>query len=484
MKWFFPLSACSIILVAVLGGIGKAKAQSPTSANDLNYKIVSDVPRMEVDSWLKENMHNCGADPKHGRYRFLIGFSTGGFNSNPLNAIAMRRLAFSLLNNSFTAGDQVQAAAWEMDVWNCSQPITLSANPASRQAFVNNVPYSPMAGSKGGHDIEKALYDLLTSNVSAKDAPHTAILLFTNSDESQSPSGTNIRLFGANNSLLISEIKQKGYRYPPDRVNFYQMKADGRNQIVCVIGLFPNRFSPLAGTEHEARYPTFALDTWQPETDHPTPGEKLPNPTVTKSPIPSPPPIPVGHTRGKIWKLFTIFFLIVILLAILYLMRKQLNHIFQVSREWIHEIITPKPPGHIAYTISLEKERILPPLTSDSKWRLVQDENGEVAITDTGEEKPQADGKPPVKLTEVSMLSIEKNNNKKYFLNVLASDGFHFDGIHPNNPAKFNSQNLKLEPGDKMFCNISADNTKNIFRMEFIYDKKSHPGDTGGKHAR
>jgi len=466
MKRRISLSVCSVILVAVFFCAGNTNAQTSGVANEPNYHVVTNVPRVEVDSWLKDLMRESGASVNKGKYRFIIGFSTGNFNTDPVQAIAMRRLAFSLLNNTFTLGDNVQAAAWEMDVWKCTPSITLTDDPASRQEFVNNVPYSPEAGSRGGHDIEKTLYDLLKLQINASDAPHTAIILMTNSDESQSPSGTQVRLFGANNPLLLDAIRQKGYRYPPERKSF-QMNAGKRVVTVDVVALFPSKLSPIAGTAQESRYPTFALNTWQPVADTPAPKDIIPNPTITGHPVPIHPSNSVRqHRKRNLW--LPIAGLILIILVILYLFYR------------ITKIPKPIPINgyDVTYSIGLEKEQVLWPLTTQSKWRLVKDENG-FAITDKEEEKPPADGKPPAKLTELAKLNIEKN----YILKVESCDGFQFSDIHPNEPRKFNSRTLKLEQGDRVFCYVLSDTANINIRIEFSYKKSNHPGNTGGNHG-
>jgi hypothetical protein len=469
MKRRISLSVCSVILVAVFFCAGNTNAQTSGVANEPNYHDVTNVPRVEVDSWLKDRMRESGASVNQGKYRFIIGFSTGHFNTDPVHAIAMRRLAFSLLNNTFALGDNVQAAAWEMDVWKCTPSITLTDDPASRQEFVNNVPYSPEAGSRGGHDIEKTLYDLLKLQINASDAPHTAIILMTNSDESQSPSGTQVRLFGANNPLLLDAIRQKGYRYPPERKSF-QMNAGKRVVTVDVVALFPSKLSPIAGTAQESRYPTFALNTWQPVADTPAPKDIIPNPTITGHPVPIHPSNSVRqHRKRNLW--LPIAGLILIILVILYLISYLISGKTKIPKTKPKAKAPPKGKplkGSVAYTIGIEPQKKLQPLTTQSKWRLVRDGTGKTEITD---DNPPADGKPPANLTELAKLNIEKNSNKKYILKVESCDGFQFSDFTPIIPGIFNFQTLKLEPGDGVLCNVLDDNAQKQVKISFIYNK-------------
>jgi len=59
-------------------------------------------------------------------------------------------------------GDKVTSVAWEMHVYNKGHVAGLSDDSATRKQFVDSVPYSTQQGSRGGHDVESALYDTLT----------------------------------------------------------------------------------------------------------------------------------------------------------------------------------------------------------------------------------------------------------------------------------------------------------------------------------
>src|SRR5439155_23508898 len=113
------------------------------STDPRDYRIIQRVPREEVDRWLKDEFSHSGGDLEKGRYHFVLGFSTGHYGSDPVHAIAMRRLAFSLLNNTFAPGDRVTPVAWEMSVWDKGQEIPLTDDPHPRAAFVDAVPSAP-----------------------------------------------------------------------------------------------------------------------------------------------------------------------------------------------------------------------------------------------------------------------------------------------------------------------------------------------------
>jgi len=251
-----------------------------TAATD--YQSVTVVARREADQWLKEQVARSGGDFSRDRYHFVIGLKTSHFAQNPLHGIAMRRLAFQLLNNTFAVGDQVTAVAWEMAVWRMSDPIVLTSDPASRGAFVDQMPYAPSSGNRGGHDTERALYDVL-ARLRQKRAPteSTIILLLTNTNQSQAPSGSRVRLFGANNTRLVSAIRSLGYGSPV-RQTFVQ-RAGNRTLTIDVTALFPRRLRSLAGADGSSRYPTFPLETWQPREDLPRSVEELPNPVLPQA---------------------------------------------------------------------------------------------------------------------------------------------------------------------------------------------------------
>jgi len=255
----------------------RSSAQNTTTASPASndYERIIAVPRQKLDEWLKSEVQKSQGSWSTQRYHFLVGLSTGHFGKDPVNAIAMRRLLFSLLNDSFAAGDRVTPFAWEMTVWNVGTPVILTESPATRGEIVNGVPSSPRADSLGGHDIPRALYDILTKNVSPKEARSCIILLFTNTNESQAPTGRNDSLFGENNPLLLDAARERGFRLPTVKQSFLLKARDGDVR-VDVTALFPDRLESLPNTPLAERH-YFAMDSWQPEADRPHDVVELPN---------------------------------------------------------------------------------------------------------------------------------------------------------------------------------------------------------------
>ncbi len=140
------IAAIFVILVLAAGMFRCSPCQAQASTGD--YSCVTGVPREAIDKWLKEQVGKSGGDWDHHRYRFYVGFATGHYSTDPVSAIAMRRLAFGLMNNSLAVGDRMSAVAFEMKESKIGDEITLSADPATRAQFVNAAPYAAMAESK------------------------------------------------------------------------------------------------------------------------------------------------------------------------------------------------------------------------------------------------------------------------------------------------------------------------------------------------
>ncbi len=267
------LCAALMVTAAILGAARPAPAQAP---NPRDYSRVDQVPRKEIDEWLKSELKKSKGDLEKGRYHFWIGFSTGHFGTDPVHAIAMRRVAFSLLNNTFTAGDRVTPLAWELDLWDTGDTTDLTQEPQTRARFVDEAPYSPRAGSRGGHDTERAIFDSLEKIAAGKDPASSVLLLLTNTNQSQGPTGERVPLFGSNNPRLAALIRSAGFRGPVRKS--FTAKSGSQTLNIDVTALFPMQLKSLPSASAEGpRYPTFAPGSWQPAADKPSAGEALPN---------------------------------------------------------------------------------------------------------------------------------------------------------------------------------------------------------------
>lgn len=460
-----------LCLGAQIGG-----AQEPGQHNS-GSKIA--VPRKEINDWLRTEIVRSRGDFESERYHFIIGFSTGHYGQDPVHAIAMRRVAFSLLNNTLAAGDRVTPVAWEMHVWDRGVPITLTEDPATRKQFVDAVPYTTQKGSRGGHDTERALYEIL-QKLSPEEAQHTVVLLLTNSNQSQGPTGERVPLFGANNPLLLRELQRLKYRVPPVRHSF-TLQHEKRNLVVDVTALFPQKIGAIPGAPGTRRYPTFPLESWQPEEDRPAPTEVLPNPvapasttrasTVAPGTAPRAGGAPATERRGRIplwvWMVLALLGIALIALAARALAKPR------PRSEPVVVAATGQPlPGAIEVLLG-QKSHTLHPLKTADIWYLVRDGN-EITLFETGN---AADGNTPSG-QEGNMGSTAPPGHavaalqfdKKRRLSVEAMGDTQFLELKGVHIAESNNRVLSVGFGERLFCRMEAGGVTT--RLELIYHKE------------
>ncbi len=463
----------SALLATVLLAPAAARAQTP-DPND--YRIITQVPRAELDRWLKDEVRRSGGDLENERYHFVVGFSTGHYGSDPVHAIAMRRLAFSLLNNGLAPGDQVTPLGWEMKLWHTGDRIKLTEDPQTRAAFVDDVPYAPAAGSRGGHDTERALYETLTNVVSKQEAPSTLVLLLTNTNQSQGPTGQRATLFGANNPLLKDALKAYNYRQPVRHSFTAQSKSGPLN--IDVTALFPQKAKPLPGTPNTARYPGFPVETWQPPADRPAPSETLPNPVQAATPGPGGSSTET-HTStttertvererggGFPWPLVIGLLVLAGIIAAVLAMRRKPGTAQGKKPEPVKK---GRPlPGSVTAVIGAAPHETRVPLkglTTASRWALVQDgDAGPTLKEDT--EGPAGGNGSGTRLAAVSW-------DEKGRMQVQAEGDTSFLELKGINVTASNSRQLNLAPGDRLVCRVaSAASARPPVRLEFIYSRE------------
>lgn len=443
--------------LCLLAFVGPARAQTP---DPRDYSIIQRVPREEVDSWLKDEIKRSGGDLDTQRYHWILGFSTGHYGSDPVHAIAMRRLAFSVLNNTLAPGDQVTPEGWEMKVWNTGDTIKLTPEAAARARFVDEVPYAPSEGSKGGHDTERALYDTL-QRVSPGDAKSTIILLLTNTNQSQGPTGSRAELFGADNRQLAEAIRSRGYRNPVRHT--FSAQAKNRPISIDVTALFPQKVASLPGAAGQRRYPTFAVETWQPPADRPAAGEPLPNPAVSAgaSPAPAPAPGPGENRPGSspLPLILGLLALLAVAAIVWWLLTRKKG---EPKPEEVKPVVKGRPlPGAIKATIgSAPNSTIvtLDKLTSASRWTLVQD-GARPALSE--EEEPTG--------TKLARLALDEKRR----LTLDAEGDTVFQSVTGVKADAGNPRRLVLAPGDHLVCRVAAASTvRDPVRLELMYQEK------------
>lgn len=469
MLWLriVPMIAAALLIAAV-----GARAQTP---DPRAYNLVKQLDRAEADQWLKEQVKASGGTFDTERYRFVIGFSTGHYGSDPVHAIAMRRLAFSLLNNTMAPGDQVVSGAWEMAVWKVGDDISLTDDPKTRAEFVNAVPYAPMSGSQGGHDTERALYDTLQQAVPKEKAPHTVILLLTNSNHSMVPTGSkNVRLFGANNPKLARAIRDLGYRGPVRKSFSFQGPQGAKN--IDVTALFPKKLTGIPGAGGESRYPGFPLETWQPAADRPTSASDLPNPPApasgsTQNGNSSTTTTTTNNTTNNYgskpfpWPLILAILagLVGVVLLVFWLTNR--------SKPRRQEVAKPAaPPGKgrpIAGSVNLvvgsapkSQNVALTSLTTASAWTLAQDGDALPKLT--------PDDDPAQKPEGTVLAKVDIDDRRR--LTVTSEPDVLFENLVGSNAKESTNRKLLVAPGERLACRVrSATTAKEPVRLELIY---------------
>jgi len=457
------LHRTTLLAAALLAGAAPAAAQT----DPRDYSLIQSVPRAAADRWLKEEVLKSGRDFERERYHFIVGFSTGHYGSDPVHAIAMRRLAFALLNNTFTAGDRVTAAGWEMALWKEGKAIPLTADPASRAAFVDDVPYAPKAGSLGGHDTERAMYDTLTRVVEPQHARSTIILLLTNTNQSQGPTGVRAALFGANNPRLVAALRRLGYRAPV-RQSFGARSRD-RFLTIDLTALFPRRLASLPGAPATPRYPTFPPESWQPPADRPQPSEPLPNPTIviTVQPPPAPPPAPVRapapapERKPFPWDLLAAAAAAALaLVALVWWLRNRPPAPPKKEEPAAPPAKKGRPlPGSVGVVVGTaprEARTTLKPLTTAGRWAVVREGEGAKLV----EEEAAADVSP---LARVGL-------DERGRLRVDAEADTVFTELKGINVAASSNRQLLLAPGDRLVCRLVAPGGEPV-RLELVYQR-------------
>ena len=449
-----------------------AQTQSGTASDPQNkneYAQVKEVPRAQINAWLKSKIAERGGDWEKGRYRFVLGFSTGHFAQDPVHAIAMRRVAFSLLNNSFAPGDRVTPLAWEMTLWKQGETVTLTDGPESRAKVVNEVPYSPQENSEGGHDIERTLYETLTRAVSPQQAPSTVILLLTNTNQSQAPDGRKASLFGENNSQLKSAELEKGMHTPLERQSFALKSETGRLINVEVTALFPEKMTSLTGTTSEPRFPTFSLATWQPAQDRPAATETLPNPYRPENNEKNPPNLtqtekPTPDRGFPLWLIPLIIFLLLLMAGIAFAARKPGNKPKPKVETVGNQPATRPLPGLLRLRLGTESpEIVLDKLTIGTRLLLA---SGELVTEEEGTKRTneQKEGRK-----DETLATLVWGNDA--LLTVTAPLGAEFTDRKGNAEKASTAVELRLLPGEGLICRLVTAPGEESVRLELTYKK-------------
>ncbi len=473
--------AGGITLLALLLCVGAVVSGWAQDVNPKDYARITQVPRAEMDAWLRQEVTKSGGKWDVDRYHFYIGFSTGHFGQDPVHAIAMRRVAFSLMNNSLAVGDRITPIAWEMKTWDVGPSVALTDDPASRAEFVDRVPYAPHTGSQGGHDIERALYETITQAIPADETQSAIVLLLTNSNASQSPTGERATLFGADNPQLIRALQAGGYRLPLVRKEF-RMQAGTLPVTVALTALFPTRLVSLPGAPTTPRYPTFARETWQPAADTPAATDALPNPTRPASAgqartgtagsagAASDTSNPPHSIPGWVWILAALALLVIVaLIALHYSKRKLAVSGAPVAKTPPAVPLAASVPGSLTVTVGPTEQALdsLTKLTTASAWMLLREADGKVILADVPAPLGSVPSTPAIPTpTVLAKFAFDA----KRALRVDAELGAQFMKLQGTAADQCNPRLLLIEPGKKVFCRVLPPDTAVETRIEINYN--------------
>lgn len=455
-----------VLFVLLLTGQCPLPAQ-PVDTRD--YGRISQVPREAFDRWIKEEVQQSGGDLQRGRYHFIIGLSTGHFGQDPVHAIAMRRLAFTLLNNTLAPGDRVTPFAWEMGIWNVGDTLLLNDDPRTRADFVDHVPYAPREASEGGHDIERTLYEALQKVVPRQESSSVVLILLTNSNQSQAPTGRRAVLFGADNRQLSEAIRQSGFRAPPARHSF-TLRSKERLLTVDATALLPVKLLSLPGAPDTSRYPTFARDSWQPAADLPSPAEPLPNPVRSSADVPvQTGPVRAPESDGRrtgSWFLPVLLLALLLLVAGAWLLSRRKPTAKAPLADQEQRLAGAPIAGAVEMILGSEPHS-LAPLTTRSEWFIVAEKSGlrlHDEQTDRDEKSEKADAAPP------RVITLHFDERRRLCAQAEGLTQFH--DINPVNVRESSSRRLVVAPGERLFCRVVTGETAERTRLELVFRKE------------
>jgi len=163
---------------------------------------------------ISQAVSQVGGDLEHQHLHLVLAFSTGHFNKDPMAAQAAKQVAWHVVREYLIAGDRVSCYAWEMDLWEHLPPgqqytVTLTDSSDEGKKFIQDLfPQTVQDGSRGGHDTERAIVQIVRRLGDARDA---VIVLLTNDAQSVAPRG--MQTIGTDNPTY-QQVLQNWTRLP------------------------------------------------------------------------------------------------------------------------------------------------------------------------------------------------------------------------------------------------------------------------------
>lgn len=157
---------------------------------------------------IRQAVSESGGDLSTQRVQWVFALSTGHYGKDPQGARAAREVAQYLVRELAAPEDSVTVRAWEMTLWDhlsSDNRRKILDDPADLepQALGRLWPTTPVKDSKGGHDTEKVIVDLVAELGNSRDA---ILVLITNTAASVAAKGT--KLIGTNAADYLKTLEE------------------------------------------------------------------------------------------------------------------------------------------------------------------------------------------------------------------------------------------------------------------------------------
>lgn len=221
--------------LSLLLGLGMVIAQTVEERGRVDESTAAQAAD-ELYAVVREAIAAAGGDLERQTVHLAVGFSTGHFGTDPLQAEGTRLTARFLADRLLVPGDRVSIFAWELGIWEHTPQNTwgISVEDLSTsvvQQITDALPLSAAKNSSGGHDTELTIVQAL-DRLSSEN--NVVLVLLTNSVASVKGHGDQV-LIGQNDPRFQDWLSRV-YRAPAvnragaSSVLTYRVELpDGRN---------------------------------------------------------------------------------------------------------------------------------------------------------------------------------------------------------------------------------------------------------------
>lgn len=253
-------SIASILLLATSAGVmaqsvaldGKPELQVDT--------ITDDIPSLV--QLIRDEVSQAGGQLDTQHVRWVFALSTGHYAEDPQGARAAREVALQILASLAAPEDSVTVRAWEMALWDHlpkDQQWVILSDPADIKPDSPKLaglwPTTPIQDTRGGHDTEKVIVDLVAELGSSRDV----IMILLTNDAASVTSKDRIKLLGTNAPTYLQTLEEwrrvEGDKNGATRQVKYVVATSGRTatarlEMVLVV---PREFSAANFAEGKTR---------------------------------------------------------------------------------------------------------------------------------------------------------------------------------------------------------------------------------------